>query len=247
MHPERGWGGVPAIKTDFRVRVDGPLARFTRDHPRAALALWCNWKHEVVEIAGVTHDAARALQEEVQKVSPWTELYPLGDQLHMLVLECVDLPHDFVNSAVDGARCLNLPPTRFAEGHEHYSIVSFSDARTRDLFKRLRESGREVELLKKRELAVQPMLNAGGMGVNAVLSELTEKQAESVLLAHRHGMYDSPRRVTAAQIAESVGLSRSTYEEHLRKAENMLMRNLVPHLELHLRARRSQAATPDAR
>lgn len=235
---------VPATKTDFRVRVDGPFARFTRENPGATLALWCNWQCEVIEVAGVDLARAKALQRELEATAPWTELYELGDRLQMIVMQCVDLPHDFVNSAVDGARCLNLPPTRFEDGHEHYSIVSFSDARTRELFKRLRESGRDVELLKKRELAVQPMLNTGAIGVNAVLAELTEKQAEAVLLAHRHGMYDSPRRVTAAQIAESVGLSRSTYEEHLRKAENMLMRNLVPHLELYLRARRSQAAAP---
>ena len=42
---------------------------------------------------------------------------------------------------------------------------------------------------------------------------------------------------TAAHVADSVGLSRSTFEEHLRKAENSLLGGLAPYLELHVRTR----------
>src|SRR5207253_5888577 len=41
-----------------------------------------------------------------------------------------------------------------------------------------------------------------------------------------------PREVTTENIARSLGVSRSTYEEHLRKAENRIVGNLIPYLQL---------------
>ncbi|HUR70043.1 MAG TPA: helix-turn-helix domain-containing protein, partial [Candidatus Thermoplasmatota archaeon] len=58
----------------------------------------------------------------------------------------------------------------------------------------------------------------------------------------RHGLYTSPRATTAATIADAVGLSRSTFDEHLRKAENKLVHNLVPYLELAAKARAAGGA-----
>src|SRR5206468_9812537 len=58
------------------------------------------------------------------------------------------------------------------------------------------------------------------------------KQSDALLKAHRYGYYSSPRDVTTESIARSLGVSRSTYEEHLRKAENRIMGNLIPYLQL---------------
>lgn len=45
-----------------------------------------------------------------------------------------------------------------------------------------------------------------------------------------------------AAIADAVRLSRSTLEDHFRRAENQILRSLVPSLELHAVARRAEAA-----
>ena len=52
------------------------------------------------------------------------------------------------------------------------------------------------------------------------------------------GTYSSPRSVTTEDLARGQGLSRSTFEEHLRKAENRLVNALVPYLELYATADR---------
>ncbi|TLZ93777.1 MAG: hypothetical protein E6J95_05620, partial [Methanobacteriota archaeon] len=61
---------------------------------------------------------------------------------------------------------------------------------------------------------------------------MTSKQMDALLKAHRYGYYTSPREVTTENIARSLGVSRSTYEEHLRKAENRIVGNLIPYLQL---------------
>jgi predicted DNA binding protein len=172
----------------------------------------------------------------------WTELFTVEHNHHIVLFACLGLAHDYVLSAIDRAQCLALPPTRFEQGWEVYHVVSFSEQRSRTLLKAVRDGGREVELLSKKRLTVRPMLNTRGAGVNALFDGLTEKQLDALVQAHRHGLYASPRRTTAANIADGLGVSRSTYEEHLRKAESRLVGNLVPYLELYLKAQRATQA-----
>lgn len=229
---------MPPQEVTFRVPHDGPLAGFTRRHPGVTLSVWCNWECEVVEAAGAGPEAAEELAGLLRERSPWVEAHPLSDGTHLFLLACVGLPHDDVYEAVDEAHCLHVPPMRVEAGREVYSMVAFSEDRMRALFAKLRQAGREVELAAKRPLEVQPMLNSRAFGANALFQGLTDRQMEALLLAHRHGHYHEPRRLTAAAIAESLGLSRSTFEEHLRKAENRLVANLVPYLEMYHKARR---------
>ncbi|MDG5760289.1 bacterio-opsin activator domain-containing protein [Natronococcus sp. A-GB1] len=50
-------------------------------------------------------------------------------------------------------------------------------------------------------------------------SELTEKQAVALEAAYRHGYFEQPRRSSATDIATSLGISHSTYLQHLRAAQ----------------------------
>jgi hypothetical protein len=59
------------------------------------------------------------------------------------------------------------------------------------------------------------------------LNELTEKQREALLTAHKYGYYDVPRRVTSEQLAKKLGIGDSTLVEHLRKAEKRLIDNII--------------------
>ncbi|HWH08529.1 MAG TPA: hypothetical protein VNX21_04965, partial [Candidatus Thermoplasmatota archaeon] len=184
---------MPAEELAFKVAYDGPLTEFTARNPAASVSLWCDWRREVVEVAGAPDPEVDALRERLAGRSSFVEHYRVGERTHVLVVDCIGLPHDFVHEAVDGAHCLSVPPTRFEGRWEHYSVVSFHEDQSRKLFHRLRENGREVELLSKRKLHVQPLLNTRSVAVPALVSGLTDRQVEALLLAARHGLYNSPR------------------------------------------------------
>lgn len=56
---------------------------------------------------------------------------------------------------------------------------------------------------------------------------VTEQQRETLLLAYERGFFDIPRRVTASELAEELGVSRQAVSERLRRAYATLVENHV--------------------
>jgi len=67
-----------------------------------------------------------------------------------------------------------------------------------------------------------------------LLPSLTKKQAKAVLAALESGYYESPRRVTTEDVAVSLGVARSTFEEHLKAAESKIINVLAPVVRVRL-------------
>ncbi len=56
-----------------------------------------------------------------------------------------------------------------------------------------------------------------------VMPDLTEKQKEAINLAYKNGYYSFPKKIDIQSLAKKAGLSPSTFQEHLRKAEKRLI------------------------
>lgn len=59
------------------------------------------------------------------------------------------------------------------------------------------------------------------------LSQLTEKQRQVLIKAYKLGYYDIPRKITTEELAQQLGLVDSTVVEHLRKAEQRLITQII--------------------
>jgi hypothetical protein len=59
------------------------------------------------------------------------------------------------------------------------------------------------------------------------LNQLTERQREVLITAHRLGYYDIPRKITSEELAKKLDLVDSTVVEHLRKAEQRLITHIL--------------------
>lgn len=64
---------------------------------------------------------------------------------------------------------------------------------------------------------------AGGDRLPVDASALTEKQATALEAAYRHGYFERPRRSSATEIATALGVSHSTYLQHLRAAQQKVL------------------------
>jgi len=56
-----------------------------------------------------------------------------------------------------------------------------------------------------------------------VMPKMTEKQKEAIRLAIREGYYNIPKRIDLEKLSKLTGVSRVTFQEHLRKAESRLL------------------------
>ena len=56
-----------------------------------------------------------------------------------------------------------------------------------------------------------------------VMPDITEKQKKAIALAYRNGYYEVPKQIDVQRLAKIAKLSPSTYQEHLRKAEQKLI------------------------
>lgn len=57
--------------------------------------------------------------------------------------------------------------------------------------------------------------------------DLTPAQAESLRTAVRMGYFTVPRRVTASEVADAIGISKSAFLERLRRAQNGLLAQVL--------------------
>ncbi|WP_424009037.1 helix-turn-helix domain-containing protein [Haloferax denitrificans] len=60
----------------------------------------------------------------------------------------------------------------------------------------------------------------------SVLDGLTDRQRESLEVAYRTGYFERPKRRSAAEVAEAIGVSRSTFTQHLRAAQRKVFAEL---------------------
>lgn len=60
-----------------------------------------------------------------------------------------------------------------------------------------------------------------------LLSNLTEKQKKVIFIAKKLGYYENPRKTTCEFIAKELKLTKSTVNEHLRKAETHIMNAIL--------------------
>lgn len=137
---------------------------------------------------------------------------------------------DGVVGAIVAHGCTILWPAVYARGTELYTVVAPTRERMDNLVRRLREMG-EVTLERVSEVPAHAL--DVSVSLADVTTGLTERQLAVLRRAVEQGYYDSPRRVSADALAVSFGVSRSTFQEHLRKAEQRVLARFADVLAHH--------------
>jgi predicted DNA binding protein len=79
------------------------------------------------------------------------------------------------------------------------------------------------------------MIDTFAVSLSAAFSDLTAKQGDAIATALESGYYQVPKKTTTEELALKQKVPRTTYEEHLRKAESKILHALSPYVILYAR------------
>ena len=198
--------------------------------PGLTLLSWWLWKREVVQVRSDDPRDVAAFEEELERLGQRVLDRTVAGTSHIFMLDKQGLEEESVWSFAYAHDCLQAPPSVLRGGWGDYRCVALEEDGVRQVLGILAKSGR-AELVTKRELPLQFLPPT--MWIQGIFAELTARQLRALLAAQEAGYYESPRRTRASDIARSAGLERTTFEEHLRKAENRILSGLMGYTRIY--------------
>jgi predicted DNA binding protein len=212
-------------KTVFRIKDDSPYTCSTaRNDTR--IDLWCNNHCDLLHIVGedsedvITHLRSEiGVRKEIENASGRT----------VITDSCLkEFSSEYIEVHLAANDCLLLPPLRYERGVKIVRILSLNQSDLSDLYKDI-SADQEVFVESKKELSTieseTPVFLA-----DTLLPSLSDRQREAFMIAYECGYYEIPRTTSTAELADSVGVSRRTFEHHLRRAEQKLAESVVEYL-----------------
>jgi len=108
------------------------------------------------------------------------------------------------------------PVTVKPDGFEYVEFGSWDKKNLTAFFKRVKKWLKIYDFSIKRQKVTDIYLPH-------LMPKLTEQQKTAVSIAYQQGYYEYPKKTNINKLAKTMKLSPSTFQEHLRKAEEKLM------------------------
>jgi len=151
--------------------------------------------------------------------------------IHLITKKCSCTKKNSVSRNLDDHNMLHLMPVAYEAGWEYYHAIAFRHADFEKFTEAVEKLPSELVVLHKSPVKA----NLGGLvtvTVDDLFAGLTGKQIEALLTSYFLGYFSFPRKVNVKKIAKTKQVPRTTFQEHLTKAENKLIRGLMPYLQL---------------
>ena len=146
-----------------------------------------------------------------------------GDQSAQL-----DSHDDLLEEYLRRHDCLSLPPLTYDHGKLLTRVISLDESELTAVYRDVNESHQVTVEAKRGIESVVPDVPL--LMLDSALPDLSPGQEEALLAAIEEGYYEIPRETKTAEIAGDLGISRRTFEEHLRRAENKLVKSMVEYV-----------------
>jgi predicted DNA binding protein len=222
----------------FGVQHDCPYTRFTVKHPEVRMTEWCNNRIHVMEVDVPDIETFTRIEPDLNELLLWKggrvlKKNFLAGNLQLIVKSCrCSKIRPSVTEIVERNSCLSIPPEVYYGGWEEYRVLGFRENDYKKMFQELEQVG-QVRIVQKRIASEKSIRDTFMVSLNRVFSQLTEKQVDSLIAALEAGYYQIPKKVTTTEIADRHKVPRTTYEEHLRKAESKVLQAIAPYVRLY--------------
>jgi hypothetical protein len=222
----------------FRAKHECPYVYFSERHPDVRIAQWCNRKIDVLEVECGDIETFNRIGPDLQNLLLWKGARILrktfgAKNIQVITKTCRDTCISAsISGVVERNSFLEIQPVTYAGGWETHKAIGFREGDYKKLFKDLQNLG-PVEVLTKRVYPDKSMIDTFAVSLSSVFQELTGRQVQAIAAALELGYYEVPKKITTEHLAEKQHVPRTTFEEHLRKAESKVFRALAPYLLLY--------------
>jgi hypothetical protein len=211
--------------------------RLSKKFPNARFSLWCNNGTDILEIEADGLETFEGLQKEMASSSKTynskiiSKTY-LQDKFQLVARTCMcgGTP---ISPIVEGHNFMRIEPIVFMGGWEYHRLVGFEDHDVKGILKSLDRIGKTEVLRKATTEGVTD--DTFLLSLSSLFGQLTEKQVRALVAAVEGGYYEIPKRVTAEELAKKLGQPRTTFEEHVRKAESKVLLAMAPFMMMYAR------------
>ena len=222
---------MPLFEVTLRITHDCPFGNIFRKLQSLRMFTWCNRQHDIIEFILEDQDDYPALMDEISKLCGVVEKISDGSKVHVVTKNCSCDPENSVVGNIDALNLLHITPTIYEKGWEYYRIIAFRHKDLEDFLQRIQKKGFKTEILQKAPFNGS-ITSSLTLTADSLFSNLTEKQIDALVSAYSNGYFLLPRKADVKEIAFRKQVSRTTFQEHLNKAENKIMSALIPYVKL---------------
>lgn len=205
------------------LRVDIPemiwIGQLTRAHPEATFRVLTALPDEGsgVALAEITAPDPDEVMADMEAYDEIVSLDVLGQPGSTTVVQFETSQPLLLMALQESGALLNLP-FEIQDGQAHWSVSATHD-RLSDLGEQLEAMGLsfQVESITQQNESDQP---------------LTDRQEALIEAAVENGYYDTPRDCSLTELAEDVGVAKSTASETLHRAEGTIIKQFVESRDL---------------
>ncbi len=226
------------FEVTFKMQHDCPYTQFSMKNPDVRLVEWCNNHIHVMEVDCPDIETFTRIEPDLKELLLWKggkilKKNFLEGNLQLIVKTCrCSKISPNVSEIVEKNACLIMQPETYYGGWEEYRVVGFRENDYKRMFEELSQLG-PVQILQKKVVPEKSIRDAFMVSVSGVFSGLTGKQVNSLLAALEFGYYQIPKKTTAEGIASKQKVPRTTFEEHLRKAESKILLAMAPYVRMY--------------
>jgi len=211
-------------EASLRVKHDCPYRAISERYPDLTIREWPLSDCQVLEVSVETTPTDEFL-DDIERLGTVLHESVTDSGYYVVTRSCLCSLEESIVDRFEEHDCLYQSPTIYRQGWEHYTVIAFDESDVRALLGELRDD-RDIELLSKTSIEEKQIPHSMLAPVDQLFDDLTDRQLAALQLALENGYYEQPRRTSLREIAGQTAVAKSTYEEHLRKAENKLLTNV---------------------
>lgn len=223
---------------DVSLKLDHsfPFSNLSKEFPGASIQRWCNLQVDILEIEFASAEDAAGLEPRLR-----TMLKTVGARLIRVnryspknleaVIGCKCAVDNSTVAIIEWAGCIPVMPVNYKAGLEYFRLLAFTKESLDEAISKLSRVS-TVVVESKAVVTRESARGAITVPVDEFLGTLTRKQLSAFITALQMGYYAMPKGATIDEIATRQGMKRSTYEEHLRKAELKILQAVRPYARL---------------